>query len=137
MKSNGVDAWLQHWLKMQKKGKRPLVLKDSSDRNTKVVDRRTAKKSKGGYIEPDNDEEAPHIDDDASDGRDTRELQAADGLLVPKSPSSVSPNESRRRIFLKSLSDDVHYKELLLLLLAAKVNNIYSVFTLTYPWIGR
>ena len=71
-----------------------------------------------------------------SDGRNSHKPQAADGLLVPKSPSSVSPNELRRQIFLKSLSDNVHYKELLLLLLAAKVNNIYSVFTLAYPWIG-
>ena len=46
MKSNGIDAWLQHWLKIQKKGKCLLVLKDSSDRasdnngnkNPKVVD---------------------------------------------------------------------------------------------------
>ena len=137
MKSNGIDAWLQHWLKMQKKGKRPLVLKDSSDKNPKVVDRRTSKPSKGGYIEPDDDEEAPHINDGASDAHDTSEAHAADGTLVPKSPSSVSPTEARRRIFLKSLSDDVHYKELLLLLLAAKVSNIYSVFTLPHPWIGR
>jgi hypothetical protein len=104
MKSNGIDAWLQHWLKIQKKGKHPLVLKASSDRasdndgnkNLKVVDRRTVKKSKAGYIEPDNDEEAPHIDDGASDARDTGKATAANGWLVPKSPSSVSPTEVRR-----------------------------------------
>jgi len=130
MKSDAIDAWLQHWLKIQKKGKRPLVLKDGSEKasdqdankNPKVVDRRTSKKSKDGYIEPDDDEEAPQIDDGA-----------ADGLLVPKSPSSVSPTDARRRSFLKSLSDDVQYKELLLLLLAAKVSNISSVFTWTDP----
>jgi hypothetical protein len=31
MKSDGVDAWLQHWLKLQKRNKRPLILKDGSD----------------------------------------------------------------------------------------------------------
>jgi hypothetical protein len=145
MKSNGIDAWLQHWLKIQKKGKRPLVLKASSDRasdndgnkNPKVVDRRTVKKSKAGYIKPDDDEEAPHTDDGASDACDTGKATAADGLLVPKSPSSVSHTDARRRNFLKSLSDDVYYQELLLLLLAAKVSNISSGFSLIDPWIGR
>jgi hypothetical protein len=145
MKSNGIDAWLQHWLKIQKKGKRLLVLKASSDRasdnegnkNPKVVDRRTLKKSKAAYIKPDNDEEAPHIDDGASDTRDTGKATVADGLLVPKSPSSVSLSEARRQTFLKSLSDDVYYQELLLLLLTAKVSNISSVFSLINPWIGR
>jgi len=31
MKSDGVDAWLQHWLTLQKRNKRPLILKDGSD----------------------------------------------------------------------------------------------------------
>jgi len=52
MKSRGVDAWLQHWLKMQKKGKHPLVLKNSSDKDCdatkelKIVDRRNSNKPK-------------------------------------------------------------------------------------------
>ena len=82
------------------------------------------------------DEEAPHIDDGVSDACDIGDATAADGLLVPKSPSSVSPTEVRRRTFLKSLSDDVHYKELLLLLLTTKVSNISLVFSLIDPWIG-
>ena len=32
MKSDGVDAWLQHWLKLQKRNKHPLILKDNSDK---------------------------------------------------------------------------------------------------------
>src|SRR6202789_1920806 len=32
MKSDGVDAWLRHWLKLQKKNKHPLVLKNPSDK---------------------------------------------------------------------------------------------------------
>ena len=124
----------------KKKGKCPLVLKDSLDRasdndGNKVGDRQTLKKSKAGYIEPD-DEEAPHIDDGVLNTCDTGEATWADGLLVPKSPSSVSPTEARCQTFLKSLSDDVHYKELLLLL-AAKVSNISSVFSLIDLSIGQ
>ena len=31
MKSDGVDIWLKHWLKLQKKNKHPLVLKGPLD----------------------------------------------------------------------------------------------------------
>ena len=31
MKSNGVDIWLNHWLKLKKKNKHPLVLKGLSN----------------------------------------------------------------------------------------------------------
>ena len=108
---------------------------NDGNKNLKVVDRWTLKKSKARYIEPDDDEEAPHIDDGALDTHDTGKATVADG--VPKSPSSMSPTEARHQTFLKSLSDDVYYQELLLLLLAAKVSNISSVFSLLNPWIGR
>jgi len=32
VKSDGVDVWLKHWLKLQKKNKHPLVLKDPLDK---------------------------------------------------------------------------------------------------------
>ena len=31
MKAKGVDDWLRHWMKLQQKGKRPLILKALSD----------------------------------------------------------------------------------------------------------
>ena len=34
MKSDGVDSWLRHWLKLQKKNKCPLVLKEHSDKQS-------------------------------------------------------------------------------------------------------
>lgn len=34
MKSQGVDAWLKHWIKLQTKGKRPLTLRDPSEGQT-------------------------------------------------------------------------------------------------------
>src|ERR1700676_4576871 len=36
MKSVGIDAWLQHWLKLQKKSRRPLVLKDPTDKSCEL-----------------------------------------------------------------------------------------------------
>jgi hypothetical protein len=42
-----------------------------------------------------------------------------------------------RRTFLASLSDDKHYKNLLLLLSAAKVSNSLSESSSTNKWVGR
>jgi len=61
MKSDGVDAWLQHWLKFQKRNKRPLVLKDMSD--AIQSNPTTTSKGKGKAKAP----KAPSIDDDNSD----------------------------------------------------------------------
>jgi hypothetical protein len=132
MKSDGVDSWLRHWLKMQRKGSRPLVLKASSDKpsdahgNTRktLVDRRKGKKPNAGYVEPDEDDEVNNITDDVS------------GLLFSQSPRSVAPISKSRRTFLTSLSDDKHYKNLLLLLFAAKVSNLLSKSTSIDKWIG-
>ncbi|KIM91745.1 hypothetical protein PILCRDRAFT_851 [Piloderma croceum F 1598] len=122
MKSEGVDAWLKHWLKMQKKGSRPLVLKDGSNKpseanvNThpKIVDRRKGKKR---YVEPDNDDE---VDDGVLDAARANKKKGTDGLSLLKSPHSVGPISQSRLTFLASLSDDKHYKNLLSLLFAAK-----------------
>jgi hypothetical protein len=132
MKSDGVDAWLKHWLKMQKKGSRPLVLKASSDKPSEalantdqtIVDRRKGKKATAGYVEPDEDNEANTITDDVL------------GLSLPQSPHSVAPISKSRRTFLASLSNDKHYKNLLLLLFAAKVSNSLSESASTDRWIG-
>jgi hypothetical protein len=136
MKSSGVDAWLQHWLKMQRKGKHPLALKEPSDKNrdaTKeptIKDRRNMKKSKPGYVEPDEDDEM-NMDDSISDAAQTNAKGGSDGPLVPKSPHDVASTRSSRRKFLASLSDNLDYKKLLLLLLATKVRNTLSICALT------
>src|SRR5258705_10473989 len=36
MKLDSVDFWLQHWLKLQKKGRRPLVMKDPSSKSSQA-----------------------------------------------------------------------------------------------------
>ncbi len=57
MKSDGVDCWLKHWLKSQKKGRHPLVLRDPTRQlsqaglNPKVVSKRKAKRSKALNME--------------------------------------------------------------------------------------
>ena len=59
MKSDGIDAWLRHWLKIQKRNKRPLVFKEGSDAtqsNPTTASKGKAKASK-----------APSVDDDDSD----------------------------------------------------------------------
>ena len=73
MKSNGVDAWLKHWLKLQKKNKCPLVLKRPSD---KILDtsstsasglKSKGKKGKARYVEPD-DSANEEMDDQSDNG---------------------------------------------------------------------
>ena len=36
MKLDSVDCWLQHWLKLQNKGRHPLVLKDPSSKSSQA-----------------------------------------------------------------------------------------------------
>ena len=54
MKSMGVNTWLGHWLRLQKKGKQPLVLKKTSDRLSNTPAKSLGKgKKKATYIETD------------------------------------------------------------------------------------
>ena len=141
MKSDGVDAWLKHWLKMQKKGSKPLVLKDGSDKpseahgNTdpKVVDRRKGKKR---YVEPDDDDEANKINDGVLDASRTNRKKGTDGPSLPQSPHSVGTILQSRQTFLASLSSDKHYKNLLLLLFSAKVSNSLTESSSINQWVG-
>jgi hypothetical protein len=92
MKSVGVDAWLGHWLKLQKKNKCPLVLKDlsdrSSDRNINLtgVSKKKGKLLKGPYVDDVSEEEHLNNDDDAeqevNDGSDDTNDAQMDGNTV-------------------------------------------------------
>jgi hypothetical protein len=60
MKSDGVDAWLKHWLTLQKRNKRPLILKDGSDEahpNPTSSSKRKAKASKARATNDDESDE--------------------------------------------------------------------------------
>lgn len=72
MKSDGVDAWLKHWLTLQKRNKRPLILKDGSDEahpNPKSSSKRKGKASKAQATNDDesDEEEVQEGWDDESD----------------------------------------------------------------------
>jgi hypothetical protein len=140
MKSDGVDAWLKHWLKLQKKKKRPLELKDPSHKSseslptTTAVPRRKLKGSKDQYIESDDSDDEKSFDEEGDgelneDPSNTtnRGGQHSDGdtqaTVLPPFPSSASLTRKGRRTFLQSLSDDKKYRKLISLLGAAKVSN--------------
>jgi hypothetical protein len=144
MKSDGIDAWLKHWLTMQKKGRRPLILKDSSNRPSEahanthptVVDRCKGKKPRAEYIESDDDYEVNNVNDSVSDTAGANTNKETDGESLPKSPHSVVATPKSRRTFLGSLSNHQDYKNLLLLLAVAKVRGSLSEYASTNKWIG-
>jgi hypothetical protein len=144
MKSDGVDSWLRHWLKLQKKNKRPLVFKDLSDKPSdpnappQVVSKGKKKASQTQYVDSDDEEEVDddeEMDDDGEDSISHPAVPSAPPIdtgtkakvgdhikSLPKCPSSAARNRTSRRTFLTSLSDDKNYKDLLLLLKAADVS---------------
>ena len=125
MKSDAVDAWLQHWLKMQKRNKRPLVLKDDSDgthTNPTAASKRKPKASKAQSIDNDNSDDEAFDEDNNTNPLNTSNTNA--DAALPPTPLSASETRNTRRTFLATLSDDRNYKRLLLLLRAAKVSNM-------------
>src|ERR1700733_14964098 len=140
MKLDAVDAWLQHWLKLQKKKKRPLELKDPSHKSsgalptTTAVSRRKVKGSKDRYVESDDSNDEENFDEAGEGGSNEDPSnttnpggQHSDGntqaTVLPPSPSSASSIRKSRLTFLQSLSDDKKYRKLISLLGAAKVSN--------------
>jgi hypothetical protein len=148
MKLDGVDTWLHHWLKLQKKNKRALFLKDGMDKSgennliLRIVSKRKGKK-KGRHAASDSDD-LSHPDGEAdggsnADADDDGGLNESAGatetnmtnngagentaaLLMLPSPRSASTSWSSRRTFLASLSEEANYRKLLLLLHVAKVS---------------
>ena len=139
MKSKAVDCWIKHWLRLQNKGKQPLVLKNASDKQQKSsnVEGRLTSKRKGkmkatettdtesdnadkpadGTVNVDDD----HQSDQDSSGTANKRPSLYPARNLPASPLSTDLNRTTRRRFLKSLSDDKNYQRLLLLLQAAQV----------------
>jgi hypothetical protein len=148
MKSDAVDAWLRHWLNLQMKGKRPLVLMGSSENLSRahaaksstppISTKRGKGKGKARYVEPDSSDGAEHVDKGDGDlrpgspasnsGANTHRASPAASLTgpdnrlgLPTTPCSGSINKESRCEFLMSLSEDVNYQKLVLLLRAAEV----------------
>lgn len=140
MKSNGLDSWLRHWLKLQKKKKHPLVFIDLSDKPSdpnappQVVSKEKKKASQTQYVDSDNDEEMDN-DGEASISQPVvpsappidagTKVKVGDHIKsLPKCPSSAARNRTSRQTFLTSLSDDKNYKDLLLLVKVANVSTL-------------
>jgi hypothetical protein len=140
MKLDPVDAWLQHWLKLQKKKKHPLKLKDPSHKSsgslptTTAVPKQKVKGSKDQYVKSDDSDDEESFDE-VGEGGSNEDLsnttnpsgQHSDGdtqaTMLPLSPSSTSPTQKTRCTFLQSLSDNKKYQKLISLLGVAKVSN--------------
>lgn len=149
MKAEGVDDWLKHWLKLQKKKKRPLILKDPSEpqsddppnrskrlkRTGKVTTAKT-RKGKERAISEDQDSDNDDGDDDDHLESDKPNSETSgyphaggsgsgntpqDESTLPPSPFSAAGSKDSRITFLKSLSEDRNYRQLIRLLHAAEV----------------
>jgi hypothetical protein len=150
MKSDGVNDWLRYWLQLQNRGKRPLVLKDSSDKSPTtrasipaLMSTQRKCKGKARYIEPDESDTAEKTDremdgnknvgsppdDPAHDSAPgaggasptSTPSVANNGPLLPPTPASAALTRKSRLAFLTSLSEDLNYQRLIVLLCAAKV----------------
>jgi len=71
MKAQGVDDWLKHWFKLQKKNKRPLTLKDQSKAESNATVKRPRGKGKQRAEPEDSDNEWSDIEDVANDDEST------------------------------------------------------------------
>ena len=154
MKAEGVDDWLKHWIKLQKRKKRPLTLKDPSAPNSdqskapakgsgkrKGKARATSRSSTHAESDTDNAEnqedfdkgedtesdEAKSINSDSARTVDDDEDIPKAGSSLPQTPASAANSKKSRFAFLKSLSDDKYYSQLIRLLYAAKVSKIYHL----------
>jgi hypothetical protein len=137
MKSDGVDAWLKHWLQLQRKDKRPLVLKDRSDRPSTPSKQRGKGKGKGKArdteSEESDDEQKVDTEDDSESDMDKPATAAEKAPVLPLSPKSAALSRKTRHAFLTSLSDDTNYQQMVLLLRAAKVSINMHVFMVADP----
>ncbi|KIM77613.1 hypothetical protein PILCRDRAFT_11868 [Piloderma croceum F 1598] len=123
MKADAIDAWLKHWLKLQKKNKRPLVLRDPSDKSSKpaptrdTIPGRKGKRSKNQHIESDDANDEEIVEEPGNSGSN-------EPAVLPLSPSSGGLTQNSRRTFLQSLSDDKNDRKLISLLGAAKDSDL-------------
>ena len=94
--------------------------------------KRKASQGKARYIE--SDESDDQDKGNKSDSEETKEAPCVGGpanaLVVSPSPMSASAMWKTSRAFLASLSSDMNYKKLQLLLYAAKVSKHVSAHTL-------
>ena len=142
MKVDAVDAWLKHWLWLQKKGKHPLVLKKASEEgNDKSPTPQTAPsrstKQKGKQQAHESDDDGDISGDNQTNKLDVGQheksiqpiwnkmIEDSNGegtdTILPLPPLSADLNHCTHLAFLKSLLDDEWYQKLLTLLQTTQV----------------
>src|ERR1700676_2648197 len=142
MKSDGVDAWLKHWLKLQKRNKRPLILKDGSDGTHPKPTSSSKHKGKATKAQLTDDDESDEGDiqedlKDRSDEGDKNDQSdnTNDGdntaKVLPPTPLSASETRMGHCEFLATLSNNKNYQKLLLLIRAANVSNTLLIVNYT------
>jgi hypothetical protein len=92
MKSDGVDAWLQHWLKLQKRNKHPLILKDNSDKipsNPKLLSKQK-RKAKASTPQSTDDTTS---DEEPTDGANDDDEESADRANNDNEESADEAND--------------------------------------------
>ena len=136
MKSDAIDCWLNHWLQLQKKKKRPLVLKDGFGRLSEHLPVMTAKwkgKQITWYVDSEVSNNVEILDSDVPNANghglstpnnnDTAQRKVSWTTIYPPSPRSTALSQQTQHTFLKSLSNNKNYQQLLLLLRVAKVSD--------------
>ena len=126
MKSDGVNAWLRHWLKLQKRNKCPLILKDSSDEahlNLTSSSKGKAKASKA-WTTGDDKSDQEDVEEDGNSQSDEGDIQEDQNDQSDEGDVQEDKNDQSDNKFLATLSKDKNYQKLLLLICAANVSNM-------------
>ena len=136
MKSDAIDCWLNHWLQLQTKGKWPLVLKDKSGKLSKHLPAMTVKwkgKQIAQYVDSEVSDNVEMSDSDVPNANgqgpstpnnnDIAQGKVSQTAIYPPSPRSAALSRQTWHMFLKSLSGNKNYQQLLLLLRVAKVSD--------------
>ena len=93
MKSNGVNAWLRHWLKLQKQNKCPLIFKDGAKEthpNLTLLSKHKAKASKGQSTNDNKSNDGDVQEDGNNDKSDTDNNRNNTIKILPQTPLSAS-----------------------------------------------
>jgi hypothetical protein len=147
MTDMAINAWLEHWVSRQGRGKLPLMLIDpSTNSGKKEVPKASRNKGKKPikWVDPDDGSDEDIEEDGAgNEGELDGEREASPapfGMYTeniqdgPPAPADYAETRKNCREFLGMLSEDAEYRRLLILLESAKVLSSI-VFCLRYMLI--
>jgi hypothetical protein len=119
MKSENVDRWLQHWLKLQKKGKRALVVKDPTAKSSqtclssRAISKRKHKRQKVRNTNIDMSDDSDMADTPA-DGDTTESTMLPSASRRPDAVIRISNGKGKRanvRNTVRDSSDGLEHVE--------------------------